>query len=102
MADAVAHPAAVRRAALLDEEDTAVTNERAPATPEDFEVLREVETAWLADELSRSIANLGYPVGCGIAPNREHMTRAASSLFDRYLTMFRMVHEAANRAEPLP
>ena len=73
-----------------------------PATPEDFEVLREVETTWLADEWARAIANLGYPVGCGIAPNPEQMKHAADRLFERYLKMFRMVHEAANRAEPSP
>lgn len=67
----------------------------APATPADFEALREMEVKWLSETLAASIANIGYPVGCGMAPNEKHLENAAGKLFDRYLTMFRMVHETA-------
>lgn len=51
---------------------------------EGLEVLKSMEIAWLADLLGSSIANLGYPVGCGIAPNPETMQRAATKVFERY------------------
>lgn len=73
----------------------------APATPEDFEVLREMEIQWLSETLAASIANIGYPVGCGVAPNEKHLANAAGKLFDRYLTMFRMVHQTANERAAL-
>lgn len=57
---------------------------------EGIEVLREVETAWLAEQLSRAISNLAYPVGCGRAPYPEHINSAATILFDRYVKMIEM------------
>ena len=63
-------------------------------TAADFEALREVETEWLARELGESIANLGYPVGCGIAPHPETLKKAANKLFDRYVRMIEMARTA--------
>lgn len=60
----------------------------------DIEALREIETAWLAEELSHAIANLGYPVGCGIPPYIGHMQLAASKLFDRYARMIELARKA--------
>jgi hypothetical protein len=37
----------------------------------------------IAVDLERSIANLGYPVGCGVAPNPETCLRAAERIVDR-------------------
>lgn len=37
----------------------------------------------IAVDLERSIANLGYPVGCGVAPNPEACLRAAERIVDR-------------------
>lgn len=54
-------------------------------------MLREIEREWLADELGRAIANLGYPVGMGVAPPREILLNAADNLFDRYAKMIEMV-----------
>ena len=56
----------------------------------DIAALREAEISWLTDALGAAIANLGYPVGCGVAPNREQLLRAASTLIDRYLLMVEM------------
>ena len=53
-------------------------------------ILREAEVKWLADTLGESIANLGYPVGCGMAPHRESLEKAAGILFDRYAGMIEM------------
>lgn len=61
----------------------------------DMEVLREIEVAWLSDRLSESITNLGYPVGCGIAPHPEQIAKAANILFDRYAKMIEMARESA-------
>lgn len=47
-------------------------------------IIREIEREWLADQLGASIANLGFPVGMGIAPPREMLLLAADKLFDRY------------------
>ncbi len=66
---------------------------------DDLEALRETEVAWLSAELGRSIANLAYPVGCGVAPTTEHMEKAANALFDRYLKMVRMAHSAARTSQ---
>lgn len=63
-------------------------------TDADFEALRDVETKWLADTIAGSIANLGYPVGCGHAPAPEHLMTAANTLFDRYAKFIRMAREA--------
>lgn len=60
---------------------------------------REVEIEWLAAELSRSIANLGYAVGCGLAPHPDHTRRAAEELFDRYARIKSMPDEAMIRAD---
>ena len=61
----------------------------------DFEALRDVEIGWLARELGASIASLGYPVGCGIAPRPKQLEQAASRLFDRYAKMIRLARGAA-------
>ena len=63
-------------------------------TTADFEALREVETEWLANELSFAIKNLGYPVGCGIAPHSDTMKKAANKLFDRYAKMIELARNA--------
>lgn len=63
--------------------------------PPEMETLREVETQWLAEQLSHSIENLGYPVGCGILPRSETMKIAAAKLFDRYAKMISMAKRAA-------
>ena len=63
--------------------------------PDDLEVLREVETKWLAEYLNESIARLGYPVGCGNGLNPEHAQTAARALFDRYLKMIALCRKAA-------
>ena len=62
---------------------------------EGMEALREIEVAWLSDRLSTSIANLGYPVGCGVPPHPEQIKRAAELLFERYAKMIEMA--AGNR-----
>lgn len=61
---------------------------------EGMEVLREVEVAWLSDQLSNSIANLGYPVGCGVAPHPEQIKKAAETLFGRYAKMIELARRA--------
>jgi cytochrome P450 len=65
----------------------------------DMDALREVEIEWLAGELGRSIANLGYPVGCGVPPSPEHLQKAAETLFARYAKMIEMAR--ANAAKPI-
>ncbi len=57
---------------------------------EGMEALREVEVAWLSDQLASSIANLGYPVGMGIPPHPDQIKKAATTLFDRYAKMIEM------------
>jgi hypothetical protein len=69
-----------------------------PPKPEDFAILREIETEWLIENLSESIANLGYPVGCGISPTYDHLKRAADTLFERYAKMIEMAHGVAQQA----
>ncbi len=61
---------------------------------EGMEVLREVEVAWLSDQLSQSIANLPYPVGCGQPPDAERVKKAAETLFGRYAKMIEMARRA--------
>ena len=61
---------------------------------EGMEALREIEVAWLSEQLSTSIANLGYPVGCGIAPHPEAIKKAAETLFGRYARMIEMARRA--------
>jgi hypothetical protein len=61
----------------------------------ELKLLREVETEWLANELGQAIANLGYPVGCGVAPHREQLMKAANTLFDRYVRMIELAGAAA-------
>ena len=51
---------------------------------EGIDVLKSMEIAWLADLLTSSIANLGYPVGCGVAPSPATMTKAATTVWERY------------------
>lgn len=65
----------------------------------DMDVLREVEVEWLAGELSRSIAGLGYPVGCGVPPHPDQIKKAAETLFERYAKMIEMAR--ANAAKPI-
>ncbi len=60
----------------------------------DIEKLRKAETKWIASELSRAIANLGYPVGCGLSLHPRDAKYAANLLFDRYAKMI----ESAKRA----
>lgn len=62
---------------------------------EQIEALREVEIPWLVNEIGGSIANLGYPVGCGLAPHPDQLKRAAEALFERWIKMAEMVHAAA-------
>lgn len=62
---------------------------------DDLEALRETEVLWLSDQLGKSIANIPYPVGCGVAPDVQRLETAANTLFDRYLKMVRMAHLAA-------
>lgn len=64
----------------------------------DITILREVEVNWLTDSLGVAIANLGYPVGCGVAPNREQLLRAASKLTDRYMAMIGMARDGGEKA----
>ena len=52
-----------------------------------LEMLREVEIPWLMEWLGRSIANLGYPVGCGVAPAEGQLRLAATKLFDRFVQL---------------
>jgi hypothetical protein len=66
----------------------------APRLSEGLEALREIEVAWLSEQLSRAIANLGYPVGCGVAPHPEQVKRAATTLFERYASMIEMAGRA--------
>jgi hypothetical protein len=61
---------------------------------EGMEVLREAEVVWLSEQLSNSIANLGYPVGCGVAPHPEQIKKAAETLFGRYSRMIEMARRA--------
>lgn len=61
----------------------------------DMDVLREVEVAWLSERLSESIAGLGYPVGMGIAPHPDQISKAAGILFERYAKMIEMARKAA-------
>lgn len=70
----------------------------ADTTDDGMKVLREVETKWLAGELGLSIANLAYPVGCGVAPQQEHLEKAAGKLFDRYSRMIEMARRAPHDA----
>ncbi len=58
-------------------------------------ILRKVETNWLANELGNAIANLGYPVGCGVAPKPQALKTAANMLFDRYAKMIEMAADGA-------
>lgn len=37
----------------------------------------------IADDLERSIASLGYPVGCGVAPHPDLCHRAAEQIVER-------------------
>jgi len=37
----------------------------------------------IAIDLERSISDLGYPVGMGLAPHPESCTRAATTIIDR-------------------
>ncbi len=55
-----------------------------------IEEIREAEIAWLSETLGESIANLGYPVGCGQAPHPETLKKAATTLFDRYAKMIEL------------
>lgn len=77
-----------------------------PAEPGAFEaaksvaMLRGVEVEWLADRLGESVANLGYPVGMGVAPKRESLLKAANFLFDRYAGMIEMAQRSFILSQP--
>jgi hypothetical protein len=60
-----------------------------------IELMRDVETEWLAHNLGRSIANLGYPVGMGIAPHEDALQQAAAMLFERFIAMAEFVDQHA-------
>jgi hypothetical protein len=45
--------------------------------------IREALIAALAGDLERSIANLGYPVGMGMAPHPDECRKAAEGIIDR-------------------
>jgi len=49
--------------------------------------LRDMEIKWVADVLGRSIQNLGYPVGMGIAAHPDACTKAATTLVDRWIVI---------------
>lgn len=66
----------------------------APAPKTEIAMVREIEVEWLAAELAASIANLGYPVGMGLAPHPEQVKKAAEKLFDRYAKMIDMARRA--------
>lgn len=57
-----------------------------------IEALREVEIPWLVKELGDSIANLDYPVGCGLAPHPDQLNRAAAAIFGQWIKMAEKVH----------
>lgn len=61
----------------------------------DAEMLRDLEIPFLADLLSVSIANLGYPVGCGIPLSQEHAKKAATALFDRFVSLANAMQKGA-------
>lgn len=61
----------------------------------EIEMLREVETKWLAAQLGLAISNLAYPVGMGIEPHPEALAKAADTLFDRYAKMIEMARAEA-------
>lgn len=62
---------------------------------EDFKVLREMEAAWLSDELTRSISNLGYPVGLGVGPSKNHADLAAKAIVGRYIDILWRIRQTA-------
>lgn len=70
--------------------------------PITVEALREIETAWIADALSASIANIGYPVGCGVAPNREGLMFCAGKLFDRFVALAAAIHTQPDQSAEVP
>jgi hypothetical protein len=49
------------------------------------ELLRDIEIDWLVKSLGNNIANLGYPVGCGVPPTEKHLQHAAKFLFERFV-----------------
>lgn len=51
---------------------------------------RELEIEWLSEALRETIANLAYPVGMGIGPQKRWCERAAKKLFERYAGMIEM------------
>ena len=58
-----------------------------PSITERVEAFRKTEIPWLVKELGDSIANLGYPVGMGVAPNPDQLHQAAEALFERWCKM---------------
>ena len=50
----------------------------------DLNPLSREQIEWIADSLEASIANLGYPVGMGIAPNRVALLRAATVIAETH------------------
>lgn len=62
------------------------------------DILEELEIPWLSEMIANSVAQLGYPVGCGVAPKPEHLEHAAKLLFARYKSMIAAVE--AGRVKP--
>lgn len=56
--------------------------------------LREIEVQYLSTMLAESIARLGYPVGCGVAPHEDATRRAAEALFDRFAAISTAIEAA--------
>jgi hypothetical protein len=65
----------------------------------DVAALIRMDIDWIADALGKSIADLGYPVGCGVAPHPEQMKRAARVIAERHAQYYRMIEERAEAAE---
>lgn len=58
---------------------------------DETKLIREIEIPWLKGLIGESIAKLGYPVGCGVAPTDAHLETAAGFLFSRYEKMIALV-----------
>jgi hypothetical protein len=67
-----------------------------------LEAWKEAEREWLMTKLGRSIANLGYLVGCGVPPTDAHLLRAADMLVDRYFEFIREAVERARNGRAMP
>jgi hypothetical protein len=61
-----------------------MTDKTASADQVATQALREIEVPYLMEVLGKSIANVGYPIGCGLAPSEDALRKAADKLFDRF------------------